>query len=64
MRKSKIGENIIGQTIGLKWLMLPNKVQGLPIFNFNIIINNCRMYADTDNKWAMVYEIEEQGVLE
>lgn len=54
---------MINKWIGLKWLVLPITVKGLPIFNFEITLTKINMHVDTDNNWSMVYEFEEQGVL-
>jgi hypothetical protein len=49
--------------IDLKWIVLPSKVKGLPIFNFEIGLTQVRMYINSDNKWETAYEFEEQKIL-
>ena len=54
----------VGKWIGIKYLIWSNTVKGLPIFNFGIALTKANMYTELDSKWSMVYEFEEQGILE
>jgi hypothetical protein len=47
-------------TIGLKWVIQPKKIKGLPIFNFNIFVTRIMMYVEPENKWEQVFDVEEQ----
>jgi len=46
----------------LKWIVLPDKVKGLPIFNFQIVLTQVRMYVNSGDRWETTYEFEEQSV--
>ena len=53
------------EMMGLKWMVMPTVIEGLPIFNFSILITHTLKYKEvrkkkTGTKWKLVYDGEEQ----